>query len=335
MITLPLRQSLLGIAFRFAAPESIQFSHWDRFAPYPTLCSLTKNLLVSFLAFTYFLGILSSCVLDVNFPCFSICFSISSSIKLLYDMKIVRFAVGNNIGYGILDGMTIQCLLHEPYRELALADYSYNITDVRLLAPCTPSKIIALGLNYQPHADEMNQSLPKNPLIFLKPPTSVIGPEDNIVYPPTSNQVDYEGELAVIIKKPTWAVAEESAFEHIFGYTCFNDVTARDIQRLDQQWTRAKSFNTFAAVGPCIETDLDPHKLVIRTYLNGILKQKASTSELIFSIPELIHFISHVMTLLPGDIITTGTPSGVGPMYQGDTIEVTIDEIGSLRNFII
>jgi len=250
-------------------------------------------------------------------------------------MKIVRFAVGNNIGYGILDGMTIQCLLHEPYRELALADYSYNITDVRLLAPCTPSKIIALGLNYQPHADEMNQSLPKNPLIFLKPPTSVIGPEDNIVYPPTSNQVDYEGELAVIIKKPTWAVAEESAFEHIFGYTCFNDVTARDIQRLDQQWTRAKSFNTFAAVGPCIETDLDPHKLVIRTYLNGILKQKASTSELIFSIPELIHFISHVMTLLPGDIITTGTPSGVGPMYQGDTIEVTIDEIGSLRNFII
>lgn len=250
-------------------------------------------------------------------------------------MKIVRFAVGNNIGYGILNGTTIQCLLHEPYRELVLADYSYNITNVRLLAPCTPSKIIALGLNYRPHAAEMNESLPENPLIFLKPPTSVIGPEDNIVYPPTSSQVDYEGELAVVIGKPTWAVTEESAFDHIFGYTCFNDVTARDIQRQDQQWTRAKSFNTFAAVGPCIETDLDPHKLVIRTYLNGILKQRANTSELIFSIPEIIHFISHVMTLLPGDIIATGTPSGVGPMYQGDTIEVAIDEIGSLRNFII
>ncbi|MBA7693255.1 putative protein YisK [subsurface metagenome] len=206
---------------------------------------------------------------------------------------------------------------------------------MRLLAPCTPSKIVALGLNYRAHATEMNVSLPDAPLIFLKPSTSVIGPEENIIYPSSSARVDYEGELAVVIKKPVWRVSVEDAPDYILGYTCFNDVTARDIQRQDYQWTRAKGFDTFAAIGPCIETELDPGSVELETLLNGERKQHASTSDLIYSIPELINFISNVMTLLPGDIIATGTPSGIGPMYPGDTVEIRIKSIGTLKNYVI
>jgi len=177
--------------------------------------------------------------------------------------------------------------------------------------------------------------LPDAPLIFLKPSTAVIGPEDNIVYPASSARVDYEGELGVVIKKPVWRVSIDDALDYVLGYTCFNDVTARDLQEQDKQWTRAKSFDTFAAVGPCIETDLDAGNVVLETYLNGELKQKVNTSDLIFTVPELINFISHVMSLLPGDIIATGTPSGIGPMHPGDTVEVKIEPIGTLRNYIV
>jgi len=250
-------------------------------------------------------------------------------------MKIVRFAIDDKVKHGILKGKTIQGIEDKPYRYLKLIDQYYQLREVKLLSPCTPSKIVALGLNYHSHAEELNAPLPDAPLIFLKPSTAVIGPEDNIVYPPSSARVDYEGELAVVIKKPLWRVSIEDALDYVLGYTCFNDVTARDLQYADTQWTRAKGFDTFAAIGPCIETELDPGNVDLETYLNGKLKQKGNTSDLIFSVPELINFISHVMTLLPGDIITTGTPSGIGPMYPGDKVEIKIKPIGTLRNYVV
>jgi len=249
-------------------------------------------------------------------------------------MKIVRFAADNKVRYGILQGESIQCIEDKPYRYLKLSDRYFKLSEVKLLSPCVPSKIVALGLNYHSHAKEVNLPIPDAPLLFLKPSTAVIGAEENIVYPSSSHRVDYEGELGVVIKKPVWRVSIEDALDYVLGYTCFNDITARDLQYADKQWTRSKSFDTFAAVGPCIETELDPGNVVVETYLNGELKQQASTSDLIFSVPVLINFISHVMTLLPGDIIATGTPSGIGPMYPGDTIEIKVDGVGTLRNYV-
>ena len=250
-------------------------------------------------------------------------------------MKIVRFAVDGKVGYGILTGETIQAIEDKPFRYIKPAGRYHELNEVRLLSPCTPSKIVALGLNYHSHARELNSPLPDAPLIFLKPSTAVIGPEDSIVYPPSSSRVDYEGELAVVIKKPVWRVSQEEALGYVLGYTCFNDVSARDLQGRDGQWTRAKGFDTFAPVGPCIETELDPGNVALETYLNGQLKQQGSTSDLIYPIPQLISFISHVMSLLPGDVIATGTPSGIGPMYPGDTVEVKIEPIGTLRNYVV
>jgi 2-keto-4-pentenoate hydratase/2-oxohepta-3-ene-1,7-dioic acid hydratase in catechol pathway len=206
---------------------------------------------------------------------------------------------------------------------------------MRLLAPCTPSKIIALGVNYRSHGEEMSHRIPTEPLIFLKPPTAVIGPEDNIIYPESSERVDYEGELGVVIRSTASHVSREDAPDYVLGYTSFNDVTARDIQARDKQWTRAKSFDTFAPIGPCIETELDPANLALETRLNGEIKQKTSTSDLIFPVDELVSFISGVMTLLPGDVIATGTTAGVGPMQPGDIVEVIIEGIGTLRNYVV
>ena len=250
-------------------------------------------------------------------------------------MKIVRFTADSGVEYGILSGGAIQAIEGEPFNSITLTDQHYQLSEVNLLSPCTPSKIVALGLNYHNHAKELNAPLPNAPLIFLKPSTAVIGPEDNIIYPAASNRVDYEGELAVVIKKPVWRVSIKDALDYVLGYTCFNDVTARDLQNQNGQWTRAKSFDTFAAVGPCIETELDPGNVALETYLNGKLKQQGSTTDLIYTIPELINFISHVMSLLPGDIIATGTPSGIGPMYPGDTVEIKIGGIGTLRNYVV
>ncbi|HEX79484.1 MAG TPA: fumarylacetoacetate hydrolase family protein [Dehalococcoidia bacterium] len=250
-------------------------------------------------------------------------------------MKIVRYAVDGTAEYGLLKDKTIQAIVGKPYGELNLTDRHYQRHQVRLMAPCEPTKIIAMGLNYHTHARELGMPLPNSPLTFLKPSTAVIGSGENIVYPSASHRVDYEGELAVIIKKPAWRVRVEDALDYVFGYACFNDVTARDLQNTDAQWTRAKGFDTFAAIGPWIETDLNPDNLSLETYLNGKLKQRGNTSDLIYSIPEIINFISNVMSLLPGDIIATGTPSGVGPMYPGDTVEVRIPAVGTLRNFVI
>ncbi len=250
-------------------------------------------------------------------------------------MKIVRYAIGKKAEYGIWNGELVQSLAGTPYHHIKTTGHYHQLSDLRLLPPCTPSKIVALGLNYHSHAKEVKLPIPAEPLIFLKPSTSVIGPEDNIIYPESSQRVDYEGELGVVIRTRTWRVSREAAMHHILGYTCFNDVTARDLQYKDKQWTRAKSFDTFAPIGPCIETELDPHHLSLETYLNGELKQRTNTGDLIFSVPELVSFISHVMTLLPGDIIATGTTSGIGPMQPGDTVEVKIKQIGTLRNYVV
>jgi 2-keto-4-pentenoate hydratase/2-oxohepta-3-ene-1,7-dioic acid hydratase in catechol pathway len=250
-------------------------------------------------------------------------------------MKIVRFTAEHKTKYGILNGELVQVIEDKPFRYLKPTDHYYQLSEVKLLPPCTPSKIVALGLNYRSHAEEFNAPLPNAPLIFLKPSTAVIGPDADIVYPASSTRVDYEGELAVVIKKPVWRVSIEDALDYVLGYTCFNDVTTRDLQAKDKQWTRAKSFDTFAPIGPCIQTELDPGNVYVETYLNGELKQRGNTSDLIFTLPELINFISNVMTLLPGDIIATGTPSGIGPMYPGDTVEIKIEPIGTLRNYVV
>ncbi|MDM7202678.1 MAG: fumarylacetoacetate hydrolase family protein, partial [Thermodesulfobacteriaceae bacterium] len=198
-----------------------------------------------------------------------------------------------------------------------------------------PSKIIGVGLNYRDHAEELKMSIPKDPLLFLKPPSTIIGPEETILLPPESKEIHYEGELALVIGKylfrpKTFSEVEEA----ILGYTCFNDVTARDLQRIDGQWTRSKSFNTFAPVGPFVVKNIDPVGLTIQTRVNGKVVQKSNTKELIFKPIELTYFISQIMTLCPGDLIATGTPPGVGPLQPGDTVEVEIENIGVLRNYV-
>ncbi len=250
-------------------------------------------------------------------------------------MKVVRFAFGARIHYGILQDDNIHLIRGDMLHQIDSSAASYRLEDVSLLAPCQPSKIVALGINYKSHAGEFKHKIPTSPLLFIKPSTAVIGPGDDIVYPPSSQQVDYEGELGVVIRYPTSNVAAREALSYVLGYTCFNDVTARDLQKLDGQWTRAKGFDTFAPIGPWIETELDPSDLSLETYLNGELKQKATTADLIFSVPEIISFVSSVMTLLPGDVIATGTPGGVGPMQPGDSVEVRIQGIGSLKNQVI
>jgi len=256
-------------------------------------------------------------------------------------MRIVRFAAQGRTKYGLLTQNTIRILRGSPFSNFKhlsspsiLDGSTRKLDEVRLLAPCLPSKIICLGLNYRSHIEEMKLPMPNMPLIFLKPSTTVIGSDDKIILPRDWKRIDYEGELGVVIGKKTKDVSEEEAKEYILGYTCFNDVSDRHAQAADGQWTRAKGYDTFAPIGPCIETEANPDNLKLETYLNGELRQSASTSDLIFGISKLISFISGVMTLLPGDVIATGTPPGVGPMNPGDVVEVKIENIGTLKNFV-
>jgi 2-keto-4-pentenoate hydratase/2-oxohepta-3-ene-1,7-dioic acid hydratase in catechol pathway len=249
-------------------------------------------------------------------------------------VKIVRFTHGQKAEYGILYEDAIKSIEDSPFEAINETHQFHRLSDTKLLPPCVPSKIVALGVNYRSHGEEMNHRIPEEPLIFIKPSTSVIGPEDYIVYPASSQRVDYEGELGVVIKSLTRQVSKEEAGNHILGYTCVNDVTARDLQAKDKQWTRSKGFDTFCPIGPCIETELDPADLPLETRLNGEIKQQTRTSQLIFGVYELVSFISRVMTLLPGDVIATGTASGIGPMQPGDTVEVKIEGIGTLRNYV-
>jgi 2-keto-4-pentenoate hydratase/2-oxohepta-3-ene-1,7-dioic acid hydratase in catechol pathway len=250
-------------------------------------------------------------------------------------MKLVRFDAGKGPFAGVLDNDAITGLEGDFFGDLKPLNTRWRASEVKLLAPCMPSKVVAVGLNYRDHAKEMKLPFPDEPILFLKPPTAVIGPGDAIVSPPGAGRVDYEAELGVVIKRTAKNVDSAEAGDYILGYTCANDVTARDLQKKDVQWTRAKSFDTFCPIGPWIEADLDPSDVLVEAYLNSERKQSSRTGQLIFKVPFLVSFISRVMTLEPGDLIITGTPSGIGPMQPGDTVEVRIEGIGSLKNSVI
>jgi 2-keto-4-pentenoate hydratase/2-oxohepta-3-ene-1,7-dioic acid hydratase in catechol pathway len=244
----------------------------------------------------------------------------------------VRFLHRGRWRYGLRGGGEVVPLRGSIFGHWEKAGRTLPLEGMRLGSPCRPSKIVAVGVNYRAHAREMGHPLPPSPKLFLKPPTAVIGPGETIRCPDMAAQVDYEAELAVVIGRRARKVPREDAAKYILGVTCFNDVTARDLQKVDGQWTRAKSFDTFAPVGPAIVTGLDLSSLTVESYLNGERRQSASTADLIFPVEDLIHFISRIMTLLPGDIIATGTPGGVGPMSPGDRVEVRIEGVGSLVN---
>ena len=247
-------------------------------------------------------------------------------------MTYLRFEINGKSYYGILKGATVHEITPHYFTNFKKTGRKFKISSVKILAPCEPSKVVALGLNYKSHAKEIKMALPREPLIFLKPSTAVIGPEEKIVYPRVSSRVDYEGELAIVIKKKARNVSKDRADGFILGYTCLNDVTARDLQKYDGQWTRSKSFDTFSPVGPCIAGGIDPDKLRITTLVNGRVMQDSNTRDMIFKVREIVAFVSRIMTLLPQDVITTGTPPGVGPLVRGDKVTVRIQKIGSLNN---
>jgi 2-keto-4-pentenoate hydratase/2-oxohepta-3-ene-1,7-dioic acid hydratase in catechol pathway len=275
-------------------------------------------------------------------------------------VRIARFAKGDGVAYGVVEGepesggrpprpgLTIAELHGHPFGVdpggVRLTGSRFPLAEVRLLAPVLPSKVVAAGRNYASHVREMNGEPPvkgpapniAEPVIFLKPSTSVTGPGDAIKYPvKITDRVDFEGELAVIIGRLCRQVPRERAEEVVFGYTCANDVTARDLQARDGQWTRAKGFDTFCPLGPWIETGTNPTDLELTTTVNGEVRQRARTSELLCDVPGLIAHVSQVMTLLPGDVLLTGTPAGVGPLTDGDEVSVTIESIGTLTNRVV
>ncbi len=250
-------------------------------------------------------------------------------------MKLIRFIYKKKVVWGILEKDAIRLLRDEPYEKIKLTNTRIEYDKVELLTPSLPSKIIFAGLNYKDHAQELGFPLPQEPVIFLKPPTSVIAHRQNIIYPQGIGRLDYEGELALVIKKEAENIPQDKVSDYILGYTCLNDVTARDLQKKDGQWTRSKSFDTFCPIGPCLETDISPAGLQIKVYLNGRQVQNSNTSKFIFPVDYLVSFISRIMTLLPGDVISTGTPPGVGPMQVKDKIEVEIEGIGNLSNSVI
>ena len=269
-------------------------------------------------------------------------------------MKFLRFLdKENNLKTGYLDKNTVY-ELKEDILNYFNVDFnnlekdivnSYSINDIKIINPVSPSKIVCIGLNYKDHAKELNMELPNTPKLFIKPSTTVIGHEENIIKPKMSNEIDYEGELAIVIGKTCKDINIEESKEYIFGYTIMNDVTARDIQRMDVQWTRGKSFDTFAPIGPCIETKMDPTNQKIKTTIikenknnkeeKEEIKQDSNTKNMVFSPYELVSFISQVMTLNPGDVIATGTPPGVGQIKVGEKVTVEIEDIGILSNTLI
>jgi 2-keto-4-pentenoate hydratase/2-oxohepta-3-ene-1,7-dioic acid hydratase in catechol pathway len=251
-------------------------------------------------------------------------------------MRLGRIASPDGVAFVSIEGDGDERIAKEiaehPFGTPTFTGRSWPLADVRLLAPILASKVICIGKNYAAHVAEMGGESPKDPVIFIKPNTSIIGPNAAIVLPPTSTQVDFEGELAVVIGRPCKDVPASKALDVILGYTVANDVTARDHQRHDGQWTRGKSYDTFCPLGPWIETQLDPSDLEITTELDGEVKQRSRTSLLLQDIPEIIEWISAVMTLLPGDVILTGTPEGVGPIAAGQTVSISIEGIGTLSN---
>lgn len=264
-------------------------------------------------------------------------------------MRIARFVhpgsqqTGSGVAWGTVEGpagagrdaLTVAAIEGHPFGPLQFTGDRWALEDVRLLSPFLPSKVVALGKNYADHIKEMGGDAPTAPLIFLKPSTSVIGEGDTVRLPPSSSEVHFEGELAVVIGSPARNVSAGNALQHVFGYTAANDVTARDQQRSDVQFTRAKGYDSFCPLGPWVETVLDASDLRLVTRVNGEVKQDGRTSQMIHDIPAQIAFISTVMTLLPGDVVLTGTPAGVGPIVAGDTVSVEIEGIGTLTNPVV
>ncbi len=240
------------------------------------------------------------------------------------------------LGRFLYRGRVVRAVVEEQSIRFLSGHYkgkSASLTDVKILTPCKPSKIVCVGLNYRDHAEELGMPIPEEPILFLKPSTSILAHGEDIIYPVHTNRVDYEAELAVVIGRRCRNVSPEETKRYILGYTCFNDVTARDLQKRDGQWSRAKGFDTFAPFGPFILTeDEAPEEFSIKLYLNGKLKQKGTTKNMIFPVSELVSFVSQVMTLLPGDLIATGTPPGVGPMNPGDEVAVEVSSVGRLIN---
>ncbi len=261
-------------------------------------------------------------------------------------MRIARFSgPDGSVSFGVVDGVgpggeddgsgTITPVLGHPFGALELAGPPVPLSGVRLLAPVLPSKIVAVGKNYAAHAQEMGGEVPLEPMIFLKPSTAVIGPGDPIALPEQSERVEHEAELAVVIGRLCSEVPIRRVPEVVLGYTCANDVTARDLQATDGQWGRAKGFDTFCPLGPWIETELDPTAVGVRCTVNGEVRQDGTTADLVRGVAELVAWISNVMTLLPGDVILTGTPAGVGPLVDGDSVSVSLSSIGTLTNRVV
>lgn len=247
-------------------------------------------------------------------------------------MKIARFLANDQEYWGVVESNYVTVLAQSIYEDIVATSERLPLKDVQLLAPVTPSKVVAIGLNYRDHAQEVNQPLPEEPFVFLKAPTSIVGPEQEILIANPKNETHHEAELAIVIGKRAASVPRESALEYVRGYTCGNDVSDRTIQRKESSPVRAKSFDTYTPLGPFLVTGIDPSSLAIECYVNGERRQSSSTSQLIFDVPTLVSFVSRSMTLLPGDVILTGTPSGVGPIKAGDVVEVRIEGIGTLRN---
>lgn len=252
-------------------------------------------------------------------------------------MRLLRFRHRDRIATGAIEAGsdTVRVLQGTYFEDPLPTGEELPLDDVVLLAPVLPSKLVCVGKNYAAHAAEFGMQVPEEPLLFLKPSTAVIGPEDPIQLLPFSRRVDYEGELAVVIGRLARDVRAEEAFRVILGYTCANDVTLRDLQKTDDQWTRAKGFDGSCPLGPWIETDVDPTDVVVQTRLNGETRQHASTTDLAFGVATLIEYVTTFMTLLPGDVLLTGTPEGVGPLAEGDVVEVEVEGVGVLRNPVV
>jgi 2-keto-4-pentenoate hydratase/2-oxohepta-3-ene-1,7-dioic acid hydratase in catechol pathway len=250
-------------------------------------------------------------------------------------MQIVRFRAAGKTRYGVLEGQGVVEYSGTPWSVFKRGRRRYALKQVVLLAPTLPSKVVAVGLNYRDHAAEMGAPIPDEPRIFLKPPSSIVGPDDPIVLPPQSARVEHEAELAVVIKKRCRNVAPDRVRDYVLGYTCLNDVTARDLQARDRGPSRAKAFDTFCPLGPCIATDIEPNAVTVEALVNGVVRQSGSTKDFVFPVEDVVSRVSEIMTLLPGDVIATGTPAGVGPLHAGDRVEIRIDGVGALKNPVV
>ena len=249
---------------------------------------------------------------------------------LMRDVSVENFASAH---YGLIEGESVIEISGPPWMKWSRGTRSLRLSDVRLLGPVKPTKIVCVGRNYAAHAAELGNEVPKEPLIFLKSPSSIIGPEEAIVLPKYSQRVEHEGELAMVVGRRCSQLRDtDDALSYVLGYTCLNDVTARDLQKSDVQFTRAKGFDTFCPLGPHMETELDPSNVLVETRVNGALRQSGVTSLMIHSPAFLVRWISRMMTLMPGDVIATGTPAGVGPLVAGDNVEVSVAGVGGLCN---